>query len=158
MPVTDDTRALDGLTRRLAELGGLEVRVGVLQPDPTRDGDTTIAVVAAAHEFGARSVPQRPFIGPTLDEQAPAIHAAQAKILDGVVGGTMDPDRGADLLGLQVASAIRETIRSNVPPPLSPATIRRKKDTRTLVDTGQLLNSIKHEVGRRGAGRRGERG
>ena len=145
--ITDDRRGEVALRRRLRALAGLEVRAGVLQPDPTREGDTTIAVVAAAHEFGTRTVPQRSFIARTVDGKAAEIGRLQEAVIERVLDGA-DPEDAADLAGLGVASLIRDTIRSNVPPPLSAATAERKQDTRTLVDTGQLLNAIKHEVGR----------
>ncbi|MCB1007794.1 MAG: hypothetical protein KDB94_02760 [Acidobacteria bacterium] len=117
----------------------------MLQPEPA-DGGSTIAEVAAAHEFGTRHVPQRSFIGSTIDGEAAEIERVQAQALDGVVSGRLSAEQAADLVGLDAASRIRETIRSNVPPALAPATAKRKGDSRTLVDKGQLLNSIQHEV------------
>ena len=146
MTVTDDRRGMDALQRRLRALEGTEVHVGVLQPDPTGDGDTTIAVVAAANELGTRDTPQRSFIGRTIDGEAKEIAGVQAKVLDKVVAGEMSAEQAGDVVGLDVASRVRETIRSNVPPALKPETVKRKGDSRTLVDTGQLLNAIKHEV------------
>lgn len=145
MTVTDDRRGMDALSRRLRTLDGTEVRVGVLQPDPT-DGGSTIAVVAAANELGTSRVPQRSFIGRTVDGEAKEIAEVQARVMDKVVAGSMSAEQAADVVGLDAASRVRATIRSNVPPALKPETVKRKGDSRTLVDTGQLLNAIKHEV------------
>lgn len=180
MTVTDDRRGLDALQRRLGQLRRVETRVGVLKPDPTDDG-VSIATIAAAHELGARivvnrrtkrgkggsrrkrrkkrkgagdtviNIPQRSFIASTIDGEAAQIEQVQAKALDGVISGRLTADQAADLVGLDAASRIRETIRSNVGPALKPATVRRKGDSRTLVDKSQLLNSVKHEVVQKGS-------
>lgn len=150
MTVTDDRRGLDALERRLGQLRRMETRVGVLQPDPTASG-STIAQVAAAHELGTRHIPQRSFIASTVDGEAAQIEQVQAKALDGVVSGRLSAEQATDLVGLDAASRIREKIRSNIPPALKPATVKRKGDSRTLVDKGQLLNSVKHEVVQKGS-------
>lgn len=153
-----DDRTVDvALRRRMRALGQIGVRVGVFQGGKVRDrkgrfqggdsGSATIADVAAAHEFGTRTVPQRSFIARTIDGRAAEIDRLQDAVIGRVIAGE-DPRDAAELVGLGVASMVRDTIRSNVPPPLSPATVERKGDSRTLVDTGQLLNAVKHEVGR----------
>jgi hypothetical protein len=42
--------------------------------------------------------------------------------------------------------AIKGKIKSNIPPPNSPATLVLKEGNRTLIDTGLMLNSIEYEV------------
>ena len=53
-----------------------------------------------------------------------------------------------DMLGMQAASDMRNLIRSGsgVPPPNAPATIARKGSSHTLVDTGQMINSVSNET------------
>lgn len=150
--MTDDDRGMRELERRLLQLEGLEVRVGVLQPLPTEDGESTVAVVAAAHEYGTRNVPQRSFLGRTIDGEREAIAGLQARAIDKVIAGELSPDRAAAAVGAKVASMTRETIRSSVPPALDPETIKRKGHDRTLVEHGQLLRSVTFEVGAKGGG------
>ena len=61
-----------------------------------------------------------------------------------------DPSYNAEeligLLGEQIVADIKEKIDSNIPPLLSPATIKRKKSTKTLIDTGIMKNSINYEI------------
>lgn len=152
MSVHDDSRGMNDLERRLGQLAGLEVRVGVLQPTPSEDGESTVAVVAAAHEYGTSTVPQRSFLGRTVDGEREAIAALQARALDRVVAGEADPRRAAGEVGAAVAGMVQRTIRSSVPPPLKPETARRKGHERTLIETGQLLKSIAFEVGPREGG------
>lgn len=139
----EDKRIDDEVFARLRRLDGLVVRVGVLTPRRVRG--RTIAIVAAAHEFGTRKIPQRSFIGRTIDERGPELQAIQAKVIDRVIDGE-DPERAANILGLAASSAIRERIRAGIPPALARKTVERKHSTLPLVDTGQLLNSITHDV------------
>ena len=139
----EDRRIDREVFARLRKLDGLVVRVGVLQPRRVRGN--TIAVVAAAHEFGTRTVPQRSFIGRTMDTQGPELQRTQEAVIDRVIDG-VDPDQAANVLGLKAASMIRDTIRAGIPPALARSTIAAKGSTLPLVDTGQLLNSITHEV------------
>lgn len=153
MSVTDDKRGMDELEQRLKQLARTEVRVGVLQPTPTEDGESTVVVVAAAHEHGTRHVPQRSFIGRTVDGERERIAALQAQAIDHVLAGELDVEQAAGAVGAKVASMIRDTIRSSVPPPLDPATVKAKGgNSRTLIESGQLLRSITFEVGEEAAG------
>lgn len=49
-------------------------------------------------------------------------------------------------IGMDLENKIRNKILSNVPPANAPSTIKKKKSSHTLVDTGQLLNSVSHRV------------
>lgn len=153
MTIVDDNRGMQELERRLARLAAIEVRVGVLQPTPTEDGESTVAVVAAAHEYGTRTIPQRSFIARTIDGEREAIGALQAQAVDKVLAGELGADAAAGAVGAKVASMIQDTIRSSVPPPLKPETVRRKGgNDRTLIKTGQLRGAIAFEVGTREGG------
>lgn len=144
--VTDDKTGRAELEARLRALAGLEVRIGVLQPLPTKDGDSTIAVVAAAHEYGTADIPQRSFIGSTIDKSRSELGALAIGVGRRVAEGA-SPEQAAGEAGLVIAGMIRKTITSNVPPALKPATIAAKGgNTSTLIETGQLLRSIAHEV------------
>jgi len=49
-------------------------------------------------------------------------------------------------LGMQIENAIRLKILSNIPPPLKESTVKRKGSSVTLIDTGQMLASVSHQV------------
>ena len=49
-------------------------------------------------------------------------------------------------IALKMQRDIQASILSNTPPPNKPSTIRRKGSSRTLIDTGLLLNSVQSEV------------
>lgn len=51
-----------------------------------------------------------------------------------------------DELGIDLENAIRTKILSGVPPPNALSTIKSKKSSHTLIDTGTMLDSIKHVI------------
>lgn len=45
---------------------------------------------------------------------------------------------------IKIENAIVAKILSNTPPPNAPATIRKKKSSKTLIDTGEMLGHVMH--------------
>jgi len=149
------------------------VKIGVLQEDfgkeketPTGvEKDATLGEVAVYNEFGTlppnggvgkhgpvHGTPERSFIRSTADENRKYDWPAYAdELRKEVVAGRMTTDRMLGLMGQRIKKDIQMKIRSNVPPPNAPSTIAAKggKD-KTLINTGQLLNSINYEVVRTG--------
>ena len=52
----------------------------------------------------------------------------------------------AEDIGMVLENEIRLKILSNVPPPLKESTVKRKGSSTTLIDSGQMLASISHQV------------
>lgn len=129
--------------KKLKALKGKTLQVGILKDAGTNEDGTFIADYASANEFGTKDIPARSFIGSTCDEQSKKWDAMIDKMID-------DPSYNAEeligLLGEQIVADIKEKIDSNIPPPLSPATIKRKNSSRTLIDTGIMKNSINYEI------------
>lgn len=51
-----------------------------------------------------------------------------------------------DREGAYLEGKVVQRILSGVPPPNAPSTILRKKSTKTLVDTGDMVGSVSHRV------------
>lgn len=142
-------RGASALLERLRALSGVKVRVGVLADAPKREsgdkaGELSLLEVAALHEFGAPAagIPQRSFIRATVDERASDIASLQEMVVGSVVKGRIEPEQAGNLLGMKVAAMVQQRIASNIPPPLKPETVRRKKSSVSLINTGQLRSSI----------------
>lgn len=58
----------------------------------------------------------------------------------------IDLARVLERVGARFENDILDRIRAHIPPPLSPETIRRKGSTTPLIDTGQLVGSITHQI------------
>jgi hypothetical protein len=136
--------ALDQLIRGLSRLDS-RARVGSL--------DEENATKLAHQEFGTIHAPPRPTLSATTDRAEGDINRAIDRRVAQVVHSQRTMS-GKTLLG-EVAGMLKEqvveAIDGNTPPALAPSTIaarrRRGNDsTRTLVDTGDMKDSITVET------------
>lgn len=138
------------LRSRLEGMADKEVVVGVTRAKAARQDGEGInnAELAAVHEFGTKDgrIPERSFIRSSMTENRNAYVAAHAESLRKVVRGEMAFDKSLDLLGLRAASDVQENIRSGDFEPLAQSTIDRKGSSKPLIHTGNLRQSITHEV------------
>ena len=155
---------LPQLRNRLRALKASKVSVGIHAEDADTADGFNAAAIASVHEYGARNIPARPFIGPTVDDQRDEYtrllaRIARLSVMRGVpLGGALER------FGLKVTSDIRATIDAGIDPPLSEATIAKREarnksgpqnDVFTghtpLRDTSQhIYNRLRHVV--RGGG------
>lgn len=162
--VTDTDRGARALAESLRALGKARVRVGVLADAPKKTGTrtgkrgrqiqqaATLAEVAAAHEFGTATIPQRSFIRATVDLKAAVIAAEQEKLAAQVVDSKITPEVAMERLGAAVQGMVQTRIAEGIGPALKPATVARKGSDKQLVDTGQLRSSVTYQVLQGGTG------
>lgn len=143
-----NTSVWDRIRARVAGIGHRRVGVGVF-------GDEELATIAASHEYGARimrageqvgTLPERSYIRSALRENERELNRVMNRVATGMLNGSLTIDRGLGLLGLFGVNTVKAKIRSDVPPPLQPATVRRKGSSKALIDTARLLNSVRWEV------------
>lgn len=126
------------------------VKAGVLGKGRKRSDGRTNAEIAIFNEFGTIKNPPRPFVAPSFRRWretyvtqfvrltgGPSAWASKAKILQAL-----------SLIGLRMAADMKNfiTMGSPVPPPNSPFTVKAKGSSRTLVDSGAMVNSITSQV------------
>lgn len=123
------------LIKNIDALLGYGVYVGVPESQDGRNDGEPIgnATLAYIHDNGspARGIPARPFMKPGIEK-------VQSTIADIMKAAAIASLKGkqevADFLyikaGLVAQSSIRNTIRSGIPPPLKPETIRGRKYSR----------------------------
>lgn len=100
-------------------------------------------------EFGTPTAEPRPTISVATDAHRAAIFRAIERqvgaVMDGRGRGTTGQEIVADV-GRDLAEVVREKVDSNVPPDLADSTKARRlrlgRDTRTLVDSGDMMRSI----------------
>ena len=144
-----------GWQRIVLELARMEnavVDVGVHSDAGSSKEGTPIAAYGAYNEYGApkAGVPERSFMRSTFDETIPKLNRIREKALETVYLGRLTAEQAAAALGEQHQGDIQRKIRSGVPPPNKPATIKRKGSSTTLNDDGLLRQSIRYEVGSTG--------
>lgn len=105
-----------------------------------------IADLIRIHEYGA-GVPERPLIRLTLSSRRDKIDQSIETAIQRVIGsnGKWGGRSAHALVGKRVVAEIRRTLKSRVPPPLSPATMRdpdRDRRAIPLLDSGQIRDSL----------------
>lgn len=159
--VRDDRRLYDLLASNLRKLGRTRVTVGVHDSAGQHDGSSeTVAQIAATHEFGAGRIPERSFLRKTFDDKEGAIYGLASDAIDEMIAGRLEAEGVGEKLGLEVTGMVKRTIQDGIDPPLSPQTIAIR-DAKAkhgggllshagahtpLIDSGQLISSITHEV------------
>lgn len=140
------------LERVPEEFEGLVAQIGFPSGQHYPDG-TNVAFVASVHEFGAPGVniPARPFMRPTVSAKKDTWVKTIRNGIPKVVTGKMTAFDVLDLVGIQGAADVQESISKVTSPPLSPITIARKGSAKPLVDTGQMIASVRNSVAQTGS-------
>lgn len=157
--VEDKDLGLNRIIRTLnKDLDGVVVKVGVQAKDKAvrrgkggsiRNTDQPLAVIAAIHEFGLGDMPQRSFLRSAYDENLPMIDKMIQCVANGAVFG-LGTNAALNQLGNVVQGMVQRKIVDGPFVPNSPATIKRKKSSRPLIDTGHLRQSIRYVIERKG--------
>jgi hypothetical protein len=143
--VMDRDLGMRNIMRQFYNAQKAELVVGVLEGSKNADGEN-IAEYATYNEFGTDSIPERPAMRTAFDENKPKYIRAMTKIVQEM--GQKTFASMITQLGFTVEKDIQKTITGrDFLPKLSEQTIKRKKgSTKTLVDTGAYVNSIKHLI------------
>jgi len=128
---------------------GSTVKVGVLGNTASAShGGINNVDLAAVHEFGStsRGIPERSFLRAPYDENRDRYYEMLGVGLRNVIEGKLTVEKVLGIVGLKMESDFKARIVAGIPPPLKPETIARKGSSTPLIDHGQLLGAISHEV------------
>lgn len=148
MTVRDVDKGYNALVKRVFGLGRPTIDVGVLDADEPKEQDPALTVleVATWMEFGTDKVPPRSFIRAWFDENEERARQAVAVMLTAVVMGKYTKTRALHLLGQKFVGEIQKRISAGIPPENADSTVRQKRSSTPLIDTGQLRSSITYKV------------
>lgn len=105
----------------------------------------TVAQVATFHEFGTEHIPERSFIRSTVAENRADINSFIENLKPSILNGASL--KALSILGEYVQNLIKKKIQTGGDwAPLKASTIRAKGSSKPLIDTGQMLNSIRYVV------------
>jgi phage gpG-like protein len=124
------------------------VAVGIVQDKP-HDKKFTIVDLATVHEFGSSNghIPARSFIRSTCDANQTKYLDKLKKLEKAYFESKLTLKQALSQMGALVSSDMRQNINAgNIKPPLKPKTIKRKKSSKPLIDTGRLKGAISYEV------------
>jgi hypothetical protein len=151
MSVTVKDEKYKKILKELKNCKKFIAKAGVLGNDRALEKDSVLTY-ALAHEFGTVHIPKRSFLFSTAREKK----AEWLKIIeDGynkLIEGRWEAKAILHKVALQAKDDVIDKISSNIPPPNSEETIKRKTRgkkgaiSRTLIDKGRLRNSINYVV------------
>lgn len=135
---------IDKVLENVIELGGKQVKVGIQAGSGSHDG-VDILDIAIYNHFGTRNIPSRPFVSDCFDKNQGQISEAKKRIVYRVMEG-MPASTGLAQLGQWYQDVLKGHIRNGGWVPNAPVTIKRKGSSRPLIDTGQLVNSVRWKI------------
>lgn len=146
--IKDIDRGWAAIKQNLQRGDKIEIAVGVHE-GATNNG-LSIAEYATYNEFGTDKIPSRPFMRTAFDENK----AKYVRAIDNIWRAIASPKASVETLlgrlGVTASQDIHRTIKGrDFLPKLSERTIKAKKgSTKTLIDTGAMVNSIHHVIRR----------
>lgn len=146
MTVQDRDLGMKRIFSEMQKAQRLEVAVGIQHGTNNGEG-ASVAEYGAYNEFGTEKIPSRPFMGTSFDESRSQINSDFYREAREMIKGK-SAQQSLLTIGLKHAKRIQDVItKRNFLPNLSDRTIENKKgSTKTLVDTGALVNGIKPVV------------
>ena len=121
------------------------VKTGI-QSDAGESDGVSIAEYASFNEFGTRTIPERPFMRKTFDDNLANYNKLIERLFKGMLGGKLDAKMAFSILGQQTEDDMKNTIMTGGFKENSKKTVAIKGSSRPLIDTGTMRNSIRYEV------------
>ena len=96
---------------------------------------------------GTITIPARPFLDAAIAKNQKHYAKIFEELLPLVISGGKTTEQVLDAVGLAAASHVQDYMVELKDPPNAPATVARKKgQNNPLIDTGNLRQSIRHEI------------
>lgn len=136
--------------KALKELGKMQVRVGFQRGKAQSDKGIDLCDVAAWNELGtSNGIPSRPFLRDSVDKHEKDIRGFmedQVALLERGVSA----EQVLKNIGLYQKEAVQKEITDGDFEPNKPATVRRKKSDKPLIDTGRMRASVNYVICKKG--------
>ena len=141
-----NNKGLEKELELINKIGKARVKVGV-QADAgihSESGESLVDI-GIWNEYGTAHIPSRPFIRQTFEDNQQAVAQYLGRVVSNVAKGD-DLVQELSKLGQWYQDKQKKTLTSYPWTPNAPSTRRRKKSSKPLVDTSQLVNSIRYKV------------
>jgi hypothetical protein len=152
--VTDRDLGWKRIKKSWGELEGSFTKVGVqagaiYENRQIAGGDagtafSDLVTIAAANEYGTKRIPSRPFMRNAFDQNQGGLREIKLKAHSDLLTGKRTTKKALALIGTWFEAKVKLSIKNMLSPPNAPSTIKRKKSSHPLIDTGQLIQSIRH--------------
>lgn len=141
-----NNKGLEKELELINKIGKARVKVGV-QADAgihSESGESLVDI-GIWNEYGTAHIPSRSFIRQTFEDNQQALAQYLGRVVENVAKGD-DLVQELSKLGQWYQDKQKKTLTSYPWTPNAPSTRRRKKSSKPLVDTSQLVNSIRYKV------------
>ncbi len=143
---TQETKAaIEAALKNLTD-GAQDVLVGFPEGSGSYNTGETIAGVAAANEFGTETIPQRSFLRPGVDSGVDLYTKIIEENSQAVLDGEMTTDQVLNQIGAVAAAKVKEFIINLSTPANAESTVKKKKSSNPLIDTGNMVQSVTHVI------------
>ncbi len=138
---------MNEIIKKTKQLNGVKIKVGLFGSGDPR---SNVAARGAVHEYGStkRNIPIRPFTAQAFDMNLKILTKFINKLLTKLYFKNLPTTAFLKKIAVLHEGQIKKSIVSRLFWPLKPATIKRKKSSVQLVDTGIMLNSVKNKIGK----------
>ena len=103
----------------------------------------TVLDAAIWNEFGTETIPERSFVRAAFDANRSKYEKVTKKLLIKIYKSQMTVERALDILGLILENDIKTMILNGNFVPLAISTVLRKGSEKPLIDTAQMINSVR---------------
>lgn len=118
-------------------------------PYPNEEG-TNLITVAAVNEFGSAdgTIPERSYLRAGLNEKKAKLKTIwKTTLAKQVLTGKMEPIKALGIVGQWAQVVVQRKIRTLRSPANKPRTVKAKKSSNPLIDTGHMIQSVRFEIG-----------
>lgn len=112
----------------------------------TKKSGLSMPEIAYINEYGTKTIPARPFMSTSFDENREKINNFIQTNFDKILIGETTVSKSLGLLGIAMVGLIQKKIREIRSPPNSPRTIKIKGSSKPLIDFGQMIQSVREKV------------
>lgn len=141
--ITGLQQVQDALRKELDKFTSEYALIGIHESaGNTKDGDMTMATLGAVQHFGNDRIPARPFLDLGV---ASGNKEYLQTIQDGIENG-LTSQQMINQVGILAAGNVKQFITDLRSPENAESTIKRKKSSNPLIDTGNMRASITYTV------------
>lgn len=146
--MADDVKDIDlgwkKIKKELHLINKSFTKIGIQSTAGTEEDGATIAMVGLYNEFGTKDIPARPFMRSSFEENKKQIEKIKASQYAKILAGKQTVKKALGLIGEFMVGKVKLKITSLRTPKNADSTIRIKKSSNPLIDTGRMRASIKH--------------
>ena len=122
-------------------MGKEKLEIGFFESAKYPSGEY-VAQVARYNEFGTLNIPMRPFFRNAINKNIKKWYAT----LQNAINQNATPSKALSIVGEVARADIIQSITDLRTPPNAESTIKQKKSTNPLIDTGLMRRSVTYKV------------